>query len=76
MAAKIGLTCWGCGWEGRARAEYAGLHVTCKRCGTVNLMPDPVTDEIYVGDWFASSGLHPVPATQEVEVPAPANKAC
>ena len=48
------LTCWACGWDGRVPDHYAGMSVRCKRCRTVNAVPDPATQEVYVADLLAA----------------------
>jgi hypothetical protein len=60
----IELTCWGCGWEGRVRDHFSGRRVICKRCRAVNLVPDAVTKEVYLGDRFNLSD------TPTAEIPA------
>ena len=50
----IELRCWGCGREGLVPDRLAGLHVTCKKCGTGNTIPDQSTQEVYVADWLAA----------------------
>jgi hypothetical protein len=60
------LKCWGCGREGRVRARYAGLRVTCKLCGAVNAVPDPIVEEIHAAFWRAEVDTD----TADVEMPA------
>jgi hypothetical protein len=50
----IELMCLGCGWEGRVLDLYAGRQVTCRRCRTVNTVPESVTREVDVCDWVAA----------------------
>ncbi|HEY2155248.1 MAG TPA: hypothetical protein VGH33_06435 [Isosphaeraceae bacterium] len=71
----IELTCWGCGWKGEVPDHFAGLRVTCKRCRAVNMASDPVTQEVFVGDWIAEIGRSHIPETVEIEVPAPVKEA-
>jgi hypothetical protein len=61
----IEMTCWGCGWEGRAPERFAGLRVTCSRCGSANVVPDRVSDEIYAAEWVRA--IDPA-AERELEI--------
>jgi hypothetical protein len=66
----IELKCWGCGWEGRVRARYAGMQVTCKRCRCMVRVPDSVTDEIDVTAWVCTIDPSSETVTKEFEVPS------
>jgi hypothetical protein len=46
----IRMKCSGCGCQGKARDHYEGRRVTCKRCGVLNTVPDPITLD---ADWIA-----------------------
>jgi hypothetical protein len=63
----IELKCWGCGWDGRVPDHFAGLRVTCKRCGEVNLAPDSITKEVSVDDWTAAIAPASTLSTAEID---------
>jgi hypothetical protein len=63
----IELTCWGCGWDGWVAEQHAGLRVRCKRCEAVNVVPDPVTREVYAADWRAAIDEATETGTVEVD---------
>jgi ribosomal protein S27E len=63
----IELKCWGCGWDGHIPDRYAGLRVTCKRCGEVNVAPDSVTKEVSLDDWIATIVPASVISTAEID---------
>jgi ribosomal protein S27E len=46
----IALTCWGCGWEGQVPDHFAGLNVSCKRCGAATVVPHAHAEEVYEHD--------------------------
>jgi hypothetical protein len=50
----IEMTCCGCGWEGHVLDLYAGRRVTCRRCRTVNTVPESVTREVDASEWIAA----------------------
>jgi hypothetical protein len=64
----IELKCWGCGWDGHVPDHYAGLRVTCKRCGDVNLAPYSVTKEVDVDAWIAAIDPESESSTTEINI--------
>jgi hypothetical protein len=63
----IELKCWGCGRDGYVPDHFAGLRVTCKRCGEVNLAPDSITKEVSVDDWIAAIAPASTLSTAEID---------
>ncbi len=43
----IEMTCWRCGWAGRAYDRFARRLAACKRCRAVNVVPPLPPRKVY-----------------------------